>query len=119
MVVHYLPASANSSRPTSENTSTSSVMSVSLTDSDTKTADGSVRTGIPPQVGLAVSKAVGGSVVRHRVARKLRHVVADHVEQLPDGCSMVVRALPAAASATSAELEDDFTTLLTRVTPCC
>jgi ribonuclease P protein component len=72
----------------------------------------------PPRVGLAVNKAVGGSVARHRVARKIRHVVANHVEQLPDGCSIVVRALPAAAEATSAELDADFTILMSRVTPC-
>jgi len=119
MVVRYLPAAAHLPASNEGRPSDSSFMSVSMTDTDTTTVDESVITGIPPRVGLAVSKAVGGSVVRHRVARKLRHVVAVHVEQLPDGCSMVIRALPAAATATSSELVDDFVVLMSRVTPCC
>ncbi|NQU38166.1 MAG: ribonuclease P protein component [Actinobacteria bacterium] len=109
LVVHYLPASAR--------TSILSDMSEE-TGSSTTASAGEVRTHTPPQVGLTISKSVGGSVVRHRVARKLRHVVAGHVEQLPDGCSMVVRALPNAASATSSELDNDLIVLLSRVTPC-
>ena len=51
-----------------------------------------------------MSKAVGGSVVRHRVVRRLRHVVRDRLTTLPAGSRLVVRALPPAATATSAEL---------------
>ena len=55
-----------------------------------------------------MSKAVGGSVVRHRVARRLRHLVAPRLAQLPGATGLVVRALPPSAAATSAELADDL-----------
>jgi ribonuclease P protein component len=62
----------------------------------------------PARAGLVVSKAVGGSVVRHRVSRKLRHLLAPRLGTLPDGALVVVRALPPAATATSAELAEDL-----------
>jgi ribonuclease P protein component len=49
------------------------------------------------RVGVTVNKAVGGSVVRHRVARQIRHAVAQRVAELPPGSTWVFRALPAAA----------------------
>jgi ribonuclease P protein component len=61
-----------------------------------------------PRAGFVVSKAVGGSVVRHRVTRRLRHVVQPLLTDLPDGTRVVVRALPPAATASSAELADDL-----------
>ena len=51
-----------------------------------------------------VSRAVGGSVVRHRVVRRLRHLVRPRLAGLPPELAVVVRALPPAATATSAEL---------------
>jgi ribonuclease P protein component len=61
--------------------------------------------GVPaPLVGLVVGRAVGGSVVRHRVARRLRAQVAQRLDVLPDGSGTVVRALPEASDASSAEL---------------
>lgn len=62
----------------------------------------------PTRVGLVVSKQVGNSVVRHRVARRLRGVLAQRVSDWPGGRLIVVRALPAAATATSAELAVDL-----------
>ena len=61
-----------------------------------------------PKAGFVVSKAVGGSVVRHRVARRLRHLVATRLDMLPPGALLVVRALPPAATASSAELAGDL-----------
>jgi ribonuclease P protein component len=61
-----------------------------------------------PKAGFVVSKAVGGSVVRHRVARRLRHLVAARLDMLPPGALLVVRALPPAAVASSAELAVDL-----------
>ncbi|QDQ98880.1 ribonuclease P protein component [Tomitella fengzijianii] len=58
-----------------------------------------------PRFGLIVSTAVGNSVVRHRVSRRLRHVAAGYVDQLEPGVSVVLRALPGAAYATSAQLD--------------
>jgi ribonuclease P protein component len=62
----------------------------------------------PARAGLVVSKAVGGSVVRHRVARRLRHLLSDRVLALPPGCRLVVRAAPPAGAATSASLGADL-----------
>jgi ribonuclease P protein component len=61
-----------------------------------------------PRAGFVVSRAVGGSVVRHRVARRLRHVVRDRLPGLPRGSRLVVRALPAAASVPSSVLAADL-----------
>lgn len=72
--------------------------------------------GAPPRVGLVVSKGVGGSVVRHRVSRRLRHLLRDRLSRLPDGSRLVVRATPAAGLATSAALGADLDAALARVT---
>jgi ribonuclease P protein component len=64
--------------------------------------------GGSPRAGLVVSKAVGGSVVRHRVSRRLRHLLRPRLEELPAGAMVVVRALPPAAEATSADLGVDL-----------
>jgi ribonuclease P protein component len=61
-----------------------------------------------PRVGLIVGKSVGGSVVRHRVTRRLRAHVAPWLSALPAGSGVVVRALPGAAAATSAQLGADL-----------
>lgn len=50
----------------------------------------------PARVGVTVSKAVGGSVTRHRTARIIRHAIAQDLSSLPQGSSWVVRALPSA-----------------------
>lgn len=60
----------------------------------------------PALVGFAVSKAVGGAVVRNRVKRRLRHLMAARIDRLPAGSRMVVRALPASALASSTELAE-------------
>lgn len=62
----------------------------------------------PARAGLVVSKAVGGSVVRHQVSRRLRHLLRDRLSVLPPGARLVVRATPAAGSATSAALGSDL-----------
>jgi ribonuclease P protein component len=61
-----------------------------------------------PRAGFVVSRAVGGSVVRHRVVRRLRPLVQDRLPGLPRGARLVVRALPAAASAPSSVLAADL-----------
>jgi ribonuclease P protein component len=47
-------------------------------------------------IGLIVGKAVGNSVVRHRVSRRLRAAVSGLVDDLPAGSRVVLRALPGA-----------------------
>lgn len=59
-------------------------------------------------MGFIVAKSVGGSVVRHRVSRRLRAVMALRVRSLPAGSATVVRALPTSAGASSAELAVDL-----------
>jgi ribonuclease P protein component len=66
-------------------------------------------------VGFVVSKAVGNSVVRHRVSRRLRHLMRDRLGTLPVGCTLVVRALPSAAAASSADLGVDLDAALRRL----
>ena len=67
-----------------------------------------------PRVGFVVSRAVGNAVVRNRVKRRLRHLVREHLAALPGSAVLVVRALPAAASASSAELGADLARCLDR-----
>jgi ribonuclease P protein component len=72
---------------------------------------------VAARVGFVVSKAVGGAVVRTRVKRRLRAVLADRLDRLPVGSLLVVRANPAAADATSAELARSVDRVLGRVLP--
>ncbi len=71
----------------------------------------------PARAGLVVSKAVGGSVVRSTVSRRLRHLLRDRVGALPDGTRLVVRAAPAAGAADSDALGADLDAALSRVLP--
>jgi ribonuclease P protein component len=64
------------------------------------------------RAGFVVSKAVGNAVVRNRVRRRLRHLVRPRLAALPDGARLVVRALPAAAEASYADLGADLDTAL-------
>ncbi|MEJ6018575.1 ribonuclease P protein component [Corynebacterium sp. H113] len=65
-----------------------------------------------PHVGLIVSKAVGNSVVRHAIARKLRHIAAAVAPEISADLDIVIRALPRSADATSEELEKDVRSAL-------
>lgn len=57
-----------------------------------------------PRVGFVVSRAVGAAVVRNRVRRRLRHLVAEQLDRIPPGSRVVVRALPGSAVATYDQL---------------
>jgi len=70
--------------------------------------DGSTPSPHPAAAGFVVSRAVGGAVVRNRVRRRLRHLVAARLDGLPAGAELVVRALPPSAGATSGELAADL-----------
>ena len=54
------------------------------------------------RAGFVVGRAVGNSVVRHRVTRRLRAVVRDELHRLPATADLVVRARPEAADAVGA-----------------
>jgi ribonuclease P protein component len=68
------------------------------------------------RVGFVVGRPVGGSVVRHRVQRRLRHLMQRRLATLPAGALVVVRALPASSGASSAALGDDLDRALRRLT---
>ena len=70
---------------------------------------------IAPLVGFVVGKAVGGSVTRHRVARRLRAQMGSRLGSLQAGSGTVVRALPEAADATSAQLGEGLDRALARL----
>lgn len=57
-----------------------------------------------PHFGLIVSKAVGNAVIRHRVARRLRHMCAQVLAEVSPGTDVVIRVLPGAATASSDDL---------------
>lgn len=59
----------------------------------------SIETEAPARCGLIINKGVGGSVVRHKVARQIRHSVKEHLSQLSPGTLLVVRALPGSPTA--------------------
>ncbi len=71
--------------------------------------------GEATRVGLIVGRGVGNSVVRHRVSRRLREAVRPELANLPGGSELVIRALPAAGIATSAELRRDLAVALMAV----
>ena len=63
----------------------------------------------PPRAGFVVGKQVGNSVIRHRVTRQLRHLLAPVLPVLAPGTDVVVRAL---AGAHGADLREELTTAL-------
>lgn len=60
------------------------------------------------QVGLVVSKAVGPAVTRNLVKRRIRASVRELLGQLGPADVLVIRATPAAAAASYAELSRDL-----------
>ena len=64
--------------------------------------------GNGPRVGLIIAKAVGSAVERHRVARRLRHVVRNMMDELHPADLLVIRALPSSRHASSVRLEQQL-----------
>ncbi|MEV8377477.1 ribonuclease P protein component [Kribbella sp. NPDC056861] len=71
----------------------------------------------PARVGFVVNKAVGNAVLRNRVHRRLRAVMATQLSGLPAGSLTVVRALPPSATSSYDELVADVLGALRRVLP--
>jgi ribonuclease P protein component len=67
------------------------------------------------RAGFVVGKAVGNSVVRHRVTRRLRAVVQEELHRLPPAADLVVRARPEASTASSDVLRRDLVAGLDRL----
>ncbi len=55
------------------------------------------------RAGLIVGKSAGGSVQRHRLSRKLRHLIAPELSKFPEGSLLVIRALAQKSDAASTE----------------
>jgi ribonuclease P protein component len=68
-----------------------------------------------PRVGFVVSRALGGAVVRNAVTRRLRVVARERLDRLPEGATVVLRALPSAASAGVTDLAADLDACLDRL----
>ena len=67
----------------------------------------------PAKCGLIINKSVGGSVMRHRIARQLRHDLAPKLETFPTNSLFVVRVLKSAPEYTN-ELTQLISGLLSR-----
>ncbi|MDT0157822.1 ribonuclease P protein component [Microbacterium sp. ARD32] len=70
-----------------------------------------------PRFGFIISKQVGTAVVRNTVRRRLKAVCAEFLQTVPEGTDVVIRALPASASADFSELRADVARCLDRVLP--
>jgi ribonuclease P protein component len=72
----------------------------------------SIEAGEPTRIGFIVSKAVGNAVTRNLVKRRLREAGALSLHTHGTGLAVVVRALPAAASASWEQLLSDYNAAL-------
>jgi len=70
---------------------------------------------VPARVGFVVGRRTGGAVVRNRLRRRLRHLLAERYGELPAGSYTVLRALPGAEALSYAELAAEISRLLRRV----
>lgn len=68
-----------------------------------------------PRFGFIISKQVGSAVVRNTVRRRLKAVCAEFRDSVPQGTDVVIRALPASATAEFAELRADVLRCLNRL----
>lgn len=71
-------------------------------------ADGYAGAASGPRIGFIIAKSVGSAVERHRVARRLRHVVRTLLGELDSYGLVVIRALPSSRQASSARLEAEL-----------
>ncbi len=81
-------------------------------------SDAQASSTVAPSVaraGFVVGKAVGNSVVRHRVTRRLRAAVREELHRLPGSADLVVRARPEAGTASSDVLRRDLAAGLDRL----
>ena len=101
MVLHYLPErpvaadGASHASPAARNRPTAGASSA--------------------RVGLVVGRAVGNSVVRHRVSRRLRAAAVGELHRLPPSADLVLRARPEAAVADFGTLRADLAAGLDRL----
>lgn len=68
----------------------------------------------PARFGFIVSRQVGSAVIRNTVRRRLKAVCAEALPFVRGGASVVIRALPSAATADYADLRADVVRCLER-----
>jgi ribonuclease P protein component len=68
----------------------------------------------PARAGFIVGRSVGPAVRRNRLRRQLRHLLAPHLDRLPPGTTVVIRATPAVAQLRGRELAAALDRLLDR-----
>lgn len=71
--------------------------------------------GEPARFGFIVSKAVGNAVMRNLVRRRMKDIVRRQLQAGFAGYDVVIRALPATASAPFADLKIDIDAQLKRL----
>ncbi|BDZ39955.1 hypothetical protein GCM10025863_25690 [Microbacterium suwonense] len=71
--------------------------------------------GGAPRFGFIISKQVGTAVVRNTVRRRLKAVCAEFLDRVPEGTDVVIRALPASATADFWELRAGVDRCLNRL----
>jgi ribonuclease P protein component len=69
----------------------------------------------PARAGFIVGRSVGSAVIRNRLRRQLRHLLAPRLLALPAGTDVVVRASAVAADSSAGELATRLDGLLNRV----
>nr|WP_240541334.1 ribonuclease P protein component [Bifidobacterium santillanense] len=67
------------------------------------------------RLGLAVSKSVGHAVTRNTVKRRFRVLASRYEERLPEGCDIVLRAKPSAATASFQSLDEQIASSFAKV----
>lgn len=67
-----------------------------------------------PRFGFIVSRQVGSAVTRNTIRRRLKAVCAEALPSVRGGASIVIRALPSAATADFADLRADVIRCLER-----
>ena len=72
--------------------------------------------GAPARFGFIVSKAVGNSVARHFVTRRLRAVAHDLLPVHSSGVDVIVRALPGADRMKWDQLQSEVDSALAKAT---
>lgn len=71
--------------------------------------------GLPPRLGVTVSRRVGGAVVRNRVKRLVREAFRTTKHALAPDLQLVVVAKPEAATATFAQIATELVDLARRL----
>jgi ribonuclease P protein component len=69
----------------------------------------------PARFGLIIGKSIGGSVIRHRLARQIRHLLRDQTPIIPSGSLVVIRALPNLQKLSSHEISQELVGLIVKM----